>query len=203
MSWAQWQKEKSYRRRRRRMGASSHQFVLSRSYPRNLVPGGPSWRMRLTKLSPSLSGGGAVGRWSLLSTSKAAVKERTEVSFRYRVHRTPASQGEVWFHTVFGSAPSIGHKEQGSRNWDPACTMEVLLCQGSTWLSSLFPLRFTARALAKRKKWRGKISLLEGQNCWEYNKNSVQQPAVFKDIPQQPWGLSKSLQLPEQGAARL
>lgn len=156
MSWAQWRKEKSYRRRRRRMGASSHQFVLSRSYPRNLVPGGPSWRMRLTKLSPSLSGGGAVGRWSLLSTSKAAVKERTEVSFRYHVHRTPASQGEVWFHTVSGSAPSIGHKEQGTRSWDPECTMEVLVCQGAHGWQVCSCFRFTARALAKK---------MEGKNC--------------------------------------
>jgi hypothetical protein len=38
--------------------------------------------------------------------------------------------------------------------------MEVLLCQGSTWLSSLFLLRFTARALAKNggeKLFFGKI----------------------------------------------
>lgn len=35
-------------------------------YPRNFVPGGPSWRILLTKLSPSLRGGGALGRWSLL-----------------------------------------------------------------------------------------------------------------------------------------
>lgn len=75
------------------------------------------------------------------------MKERTEVSFRDRVHRTPAAQGEVWFHTAFGSAPSIGHKEQENRH--PECTMEVLLCQGSAWLTSLFLVRFTARALAK------------------------------------------------------
>lgn len=36
------------------------------------------------------------------------------------------------------------------------------------------------------------MSLPEGQNCWEYNKNSVQQPAVFIDIPQQLWGLPKA-----------
>lgn len=127
MSWAQWQKEKSYCRRRRRMGASSHQFVLSHSYPRNLVPGGPSWRMRLTKLSPSLSGGGAVGRWSLLSTSKAAVKERTEVSFRYCFPQNPSVTGWstgwslvshcVWFCPL--------HWSQRARNWDPECTMEA------------------------------------------------------------------------------
>lgn len=41
-------------------------FPQPQSYPRNLVPGGPSCKMRLTRLSPSFRGGGAVGRWSLL-----------------------------------------------------------------------------------------------------------------------------------------
>lgn len=48
------------------------------SYPRNLVPGGPSCRMRLTRLSPSLRGGGAVGRWSLLihTQQRGGVKKK-------------------------------------------------------------------------------------------------------------------------------
>ena len=48
-------------------------------YPRNLVPGGPSCRMRLTRLSPSLRGGGAVGRWSLLIRTQQVeeIQERT------------------------------------------------------------------------------------------------------------------------------
>lgn len=41
------------------------------SYPRNFVPGGPSCRMRLTRLSPSFRGGGAVGRCSLLIPNAA------------------------------------------------------------------------------------------------------------------------------------
>lgn len=36
------------------------------SYPRNLVPGGPSCKILLTKLSPSLRGGGAVGKCNFL-----------------------------------------------------------------------------------------------------------------------------------------
>lgn len=50
------------------------------SYPRNLVPGGPSCRMRLTRLSPSFRGGGAVGRWSLLihTQHRGGVKKKYE-----------------------------------------------------------------------------------------------------------------------------
>lgn len=56
-------------------GTSIHGlFHMCHSYPRNLVPGGPSWRMRLTKLSPSFRGGGAVGRWSLLSSNSSEGK---------------------------------------------------------------------------------------------------------------------------------
>lgn len=54
-------------------------------YPRNLVPGGPSWRIRVTKLSPSFRGGGALGRWSLLI-------ERASV----------CSSEEERAHTMFG-----------------------------------------------------------------------------------------------------
>lgn len=48
------------------------------SYPRNLVPGGPSCRIRLTRLSPSFRGGGAVGRWSLLihTQQRGGVKKK-------------------------------------------------------------------------------------------------------------------------------
>lgn len=45
-------------------------------YPRNFVPGGPSWRILLTKLSPSLRGGGAVGRWSLLCSTASIRTQR-------------------------------------------------------------------------------------------------------------------------------
>lgn len=50
-----------------------NQRVLLASYPRNLVPGGPSWRILLTRLSPSLRGGGALGRCSFLSHDPASV----------------------------------------------------------------------------------------------------------------------------------
>lgn len=50
--------------------------VLLASYPRNLVPGGPSWRILLTRLSPSLRGGGALGRCSLLSHDRASADSR-------------------------------------------------------------------------------------------------------------------------------
>lgn len=47
---------------------------LLASYPRNLVPGGPSCRILLTRLSPSLRGGGALGRCSLLSHDRESVR---------------------------------------------------------------------------------------------------------------------------------
>ncbi len=39
------------------------------------MPGGPSCRILLTRLSPSLRGGGAVGRWSLLFRSQPLKKD--------------------------------------------------------------------------------------------------------------------------------
>lgn len=54
-------------------------FPQTWSYPRNLVPGGPSCKMRLTRLSPSFRGGGAVGRWSLLIHTQQKRRGRRKV----------------------------------------------------------------------------------------------------------------------------
>lgn len=115
--------------------------------------------MRLTRLSPSLSGGGAVGRCSLLSTSKAAVKERTEVSFRGVFHQAPVPpaghQGAVWF----GPASSIGHRARSqtqSAQWRRVDREHV---------ESACP-RPPGQKPAKKNG-----APQERRSCWEYNEN--------------------------------
>lgn len=80
-------------------------FLQPWSYPRNLVPGGPSCRIRLTRLSPSFRGGGAVGRWSLLIHTQ----HREEVEKKYEHTRQQYERPYI----------SETQKHTYPRNWAP------------------------------------------------------------------------------------
>lgn len=89
-------------------------FHMCHSYPRNLVPGGPSWRMRLTKLSPSFRGGGAVGRWSLLSSNSSGGK---------REHKQFGAEFPIFSDIFYLGLPNCGliitpfHKAASKMFW--------------------------------------------------------------------------------------
>lgn len=55
------------------------------SYPINFVPRGPSCRIRLTVLSPSLRGGRLLGRCSLLNNIHAAGRKTKKGNMKKRV----------------------------------------------------------------------------------------------------------------------
>lgn len=84
------------------VGLASIGCFMCHSYPRNFVPGGPSCRMRLTKLSPSFRGGGAVGRWSLLSSNSSSEKREHRwhiVEFPEQIHFRSEQKSQKSLHS--------------------------------------------------------------------------------------------------------
>lgn len=200
MSWAQWQKEKSYRRRRRRMGGQQPSMCFKSLLPKEFGSRRPQLKDAADQTFSLIKWGRS--RWQVKFTEyiRSSNERKNRSELQVPCPQNPSTAGWslvshcVWFCPL--------HWSQRARDLRPRVyNGGACLCQGRTWLSSLFLLRFTARALAKNGG--GKIVLWESQNCWEYNKNSVQQRDVFMDIPQQIWRLSKGLKLPEQEGVRL